>query len=192
MNFFDLVKYRRSIRKYQNKQIEQNDLEKIMEAGLYAPNAGSGQRTIIVAIHNKKLCEKIGKLNAAKFDRSKLVGSYVSKEQPSLIDDPTMKNGFYDAPTVCAIFSPKNFLYGVPDAFCCAENMVLASTECGLSSCIVARGEETFDNKIGTDLLRSWNIPDNYIARCFVLLGYCEGTYPQNKPRKENRSLIIE
>lgn len=191
MDFFGLVKYRRSIRKYQSRQIEREDLEKIMEAGLYAPNAGGGQRTMIVAVHNRELCEKIGKLNAAKFDRSKLAGSYVSKEQPSLIDDPTIKSGFYGAPAVCAVFAPKNFLYSVPDAFCCAENMVLAAAERGLASCIVARGEETFDNEIGKELLRAWNVPDNYIARCFVLLGYCEGEYPQGKPRKENRSLIV-
>lgn len=191
MDFFDLVKYRRSIRKYQNRQIEREDLEKIMEAGLYAPNAGGGQRTMIVAVHNRELCEKIGKLNAAKFDRSKLAGSYVSKEQPSLIDDPTIKSGFYGAPAVCAVFAPKNFLYSVPDAFCCAENMVLAAAERGLASCIVARGEETFDNETGKEFLRAWNVPDNYIARCFVLLGYCEGEYPQGKPRKENRSLIV-
>lgn len=192
MEFFDLVKVRRSIRKYQDRQIEREDLEKIIEAGLYAPNAGGGQRTMIVAIYNRELCETIGKLNAAKFDRSRLAGSYVSKEQPSLIDDPMIKSGFYGAPTVCAVFALRNFLYSIADAFCCAENMVLAAAERGLASCIVARGEETFENKIGEEFLKKWHIPDNYIARCFVLLGYCKGEYPQGKPRKENRSLIIE
>lgn len=121
-----------------------------------------------------------------------MAGSYVSKEQPSLIDNPMIKSGFYGAPAVCAVFAPKNFLYSIPDAFCCAENMVLAATELGVASCIVARGKETFENETGEELLKSWNIPDNYIARCFVLLGYCEGEYPQSKPRKENRSLIVE
>lgn len=192
MEFFELIKYRRSIRKYQNRQIPREDLEKIIEAGTYAPNAGGGQRSIIFGIRNAELAEKIGKLNVARFDRSRLSGSYVSKDQPSIIDDPTMKSGFYGAPAVCVIFGQKNFLYSVPDAFCCAENMVLAGAELGISSCIVARGEETFDNEIGAALLNEWNIPENYIARCFVLLGYCEGEYPNAKPRKENRSRIIE
>lgn len=191
MDIFDLIKYRRSIRKYGDKQISRSDLEKIIEAGAYAPNAGGGQRTIICAVHNKELCEKIGKLNIAKFDRSNLAGSYVSKEQPSIIDDPSAKSGFYGAPTACIIFGQKDFLYSIPDSFCCAENMVLAATELGISSCIVARGEETFDNEEGTALLKEWHIPENYIARCFVLLGYCSGSYPQIKPRKENRCKII-
>ena len=70
--------------------------------------------------------------------------------------------------------------------------MVLAATELGVSSCIIARGEETFDNEIGRTFLKEWEIPENYIARCFVLLGYCEGEYPAIKPRKENRVRIID
>lgn len=192
MELLELMKYRRSIRRYQEKQIELDDLQKIIEAGLYAPNAGGGQRTFICAIRNKELCEKIGRLNLAQFDRSRLLGSYVSKEQPSVIDDPAIKSGFYGAPAVCAVFAPKNFLYSIPDAFCCAENMVLQATELGISSCIIARGEETFDSETGRRFLEEWEIPQNYIARCFVLLGYCSGDYPQAKPRKEGRYKILE
>lgn len=192
MELLDLMKYRRSIRKYQSRQISRKDMETIIEAGTYAPNAGGGQRSIIVGIRNLELAEKIGRLNVARFDRSKLSGSYVSADQPSIIDDPTMKSGFYGAPAVCVVFAMKNFLYSVPDAFCCAENMALMATELGISSCIIARGEETFDNDIGAALLREWNIPENYIARCFVLLGYCEGEYPRPKPRKAHRAIIVE
>lgn len=192
MELFELIKYRRSIRKYEDRQIPRADLEKIIEAGLFAPNAGGGQRAIIRAIYNKELCEQIGKLNISKFDRSKLMGSYVSKEQPSIIDDPSIKSGFYGAPTVCVVFGLRNFLYSIPDAFCCATNMTLAAAELGIASCIVARGEDTFDNETGAALLKDWDVPDNYIARCFVLLGYCKGEYPSIRPRKENRMKIIE
>ena len=192
MELLELMKHRRSIRKYQDRQISKSDLEKIIEAGTYAPNAGGGQRSIILGIRNQALVEKIGRLNLARFDRSRLSGSYVSKEQPSVIDDPSIKSGFYGAPTVCVIFAQKNFLYSIPDAFCCAENMVLMAAELGISSCIIARGEETFDNEEGATFLKEWDIPENYIARCFVLLGCCDGEYPQAKPRKESRSKIVE
>ena len=192
MELLDLIKKRRSIRKYQSRQIDRRDLEKIIEAGLYAPNAGGGQRTFICGIQDRDLCEKLGKLNLARFDRSRLMGSYVSKAQPSVIDDHLIKNGFYGAPTVCVIFSPRDFLYAVPDAFCCAENMVLEAAELGLSSCIVARGEESFDNETGAKLMENWHVPQNYVARCFVALGYCEGSYPQAKTRKPGRYIIVE
>ncbi len=41
-------------------------------------------------------------------------------------------------------------------------------------------------------MLRDWGVPENYIARCFVLLGYVSGAYPGEKPRKTGRSKIVE
>ena len=192
MDLLELMKYRRSIRKYQDRQITRADLEAIIEAGTYAPNAGGGQRSTIVGVHNAALAGKIGKMNIARFDRSRLSGSYVSGEQPSIIDDPGIKSGFYGAPSVCIVFAQKDFLYSIPDAFCCAENMVLMAAALGISSCIVARGEETFDSEAGADLLREWGIPENYVARCFVLLGYVKGEHPSGKPRRAGRCMIVE
>ena len=192
MTLSEIIQGRRSIRKYTNQQISREDLEAIIEAGTYAPNAGGGQRAVIVGIHNAALAAGVGRMNLAHFDRSRLEGGYVSAEQPSVIDDPALKSGFYGAPTVCAIFGPVNFLYSVPDAFCCAENMVLAAYERSIASCIVARGEETFDSSEGQALLRKWGIPEHYVCRCFVLLGYVDGEYPAPKPRKSGRIIIAE
>ena len=188
----DLIKARHSIRKYMDRQISHQDLELILEAGNYAPNAGGGQRSMMVGVRNKELTTKIGIMNLEKFDRSKLIGTYVSKEQPSTIDDPTIQNGFYGAPCVVAVFGQNDFMFRVADAFCCAENMVLQATELGISSCIVSRGEETFVSPKGQALLREWEIPENYSAICFVILGYIDGEQPHTKPRKPGRVIIIE
>lgn len=51
--------------------------------------------------------------------------------------------------------------------------------------------EETFDNEAGAAMLREWGIPENYIARCFVLLGYIDGEYPSEKPRRAGRRRLI-
>ena len=192
MELLEQIKARRSIRKYQDKQIPREALEKIMEAGTYASNAGGGQRSMIVGIRNAQLVEKLGRLNMAHFDRSRLIGSYVSKEQPSVIDDPTIKSGFYGAPSLCVVFAQRDFLFGIPDAFCCAETMLMEAFDLGISSCIVSRAEETFDNEIGAAFLREWGVPENYIARCFVTLGYIDGEYPKAKPRKAGRCKIVE
>ena len=188
----ELIKARHSIRKYTDRQISRHDLELILEAGNFAPNAGGGQRSMMVGIRNKELTTKIGIMNLEKFDRSKLAGSYVSKEQPSTIDDPTIRNGFYGAPCVVAIFGQKDFMFRVADAFCCAENMVLQATELDIASCIISRGEETFVSPEGQELLKEWEIPENYSAICFVILGYIDGEQPHTKPRKPGRVKIIE
>lgn len=188
----DIIKARHSIRKYTDKQISRADLELILEAGNYAPNAGGGQRSIIVGIRDKELTTGLGIMNLAKFDRSRLVGSYVSKDQPSAIDDSSIKNGFYGAPCVAAIFGQSNFAFRVADAFCIAENMVLQATELGISSCIISRGEETFLSDEGKYLLKEWEIPENYSCVCFVIFGYINGEQLQSKPRREGRVKIID
>jgi nitroreductase len=188
----DIIKERHSIRKYTKQQISRSDLDKILEAGNYAPNAGGGQRSMMVAVNNKELTTKIGIMNLYGFDRSNLAGSYVSKEQPSNIDDPTIKNGFYGAPTVVAIFGQKNFMFRVADAFCIAENMILQATELGIASCIISRGEETFACEEGKKLLEEWEVPEDYICTCFVILGYIDGEQPQTKPRKAGRVKVIQ
>ena len=192
MELLEAIKARRSIRKYQKKQIPRGAMEKILEAGAWAANAGGGQRSIIVGILDPALVERLGRMNMAGFDRSRLIGSYVSGEQPSVIDDPSIKNGFYGAPALCVVFAQSNFPFSIPDAFCCAENMLMEAFDLGISSCIVSRAEETFAGAERQRLMRDWGVPENYVARCFVTLGYCEGEYPSPKPRCKNRIKIIE
>ena len=188
----DIMRRRRSIRKYTTRQISRENLDTIIDAGLHAPNAGGGQRSMLLALHNPVLVEQVGRLNASCMRRDNLAGGHVSADQPSLIDDPTIKSGFYGAPTVVCVFGQRNFLYSVADAFCIAENMVLMATALGISSCVVARGEETFTHPDGQRLLARWSIPDNMIARCFVTLGYCDGSYPAPKPRRDGRATIVD
>ena len=192
MELLDLIKARHSIRKYTNEQISLEHMKKIIEAGNYAPNAGGGQRSILVGVHNQELTTKIGYMNLVNFDRSSLAGSYVSDEQPSTIDDPAIKNGFYGAPSVVVIFGQDKFMFREADAYCCAENMILQATELGIASCIISRGAQTFVSPQGQQLLREWNIPDNYTAVCFVILGYIDGEQPHRKPRKPGRVQIIK
>ncbi len=192
MALMDIIKARHSIRKYTDEQIKREDLEKILEAGNYAPNAGGGQRSMMVAVYNKELTTHIGKMNIAHFDRTNLAGAYVSKEQPSTIDDPSIKNGFYGAPTVICVFCQDNFLFKTADAFCIMENMVLQATELGIASCIVSRGYETFASEEGKRLMKEWNVPDNYACQGFVILGVIDGEQPHSKPRRAGRTVIIE
>lgn len=191
MELLELMKYRRSIRRYTERQVPEEALLKVLEAGAYAPSAGGGQRTRFVACQNRTLNEALGKLNAACLDRSRLAGTFVSKEQPSIIDDPSIRSGFYGAPTVITIFGPKHFLYARADAFCAAENMVLEATALGLSSCLLARAAETFSTPEGEAIRRQWEIPDTMEAQCFVILGYIDGEYPASKPRKAGRYQIV-
>ena len=55
MDLLEMMKTRRSIRKYKDTPVEKEKLQMIMDAGLYAPNPGGRQGTKIIIIDNKEL-----------------------------------------------------------------------------------------------------------------------------------------
>lgn len=185
----ETIKNRRTIRKYKAEQITDEELNKILEAGIYAPSAGGGQRAMIAALQDRNLSAELGRINVAAMKLAK--AGHVSSEQPSIIDDPTLPSGFYGAPTVCIIFHKKDNIYSMPDSFCCAQNMILEAADLQVASAIIGRAEKTFDTELGAQLMKEWDIPEDYTARCFVLLGYIDGPYPSMKPRKEGRVKIV-
>ena len=53
------IKERRSIRKYEDKMIPKEVIEKILEAGTYAPSGMGRQSSIIIAITNNEIRDRL-------------------------------------------------------------------------------------------------------------------------------------
>lgn len=192
MELLEMIKQRRSIRKYLDKKVEKQKLDKIVEAGIYAPNPGGRQGTKIIMLDDAELIERIGIINADCENRNWNFG--VSSEQPSIIDDKTIKSGFYGCQAlgiVCVPKEKKTQVNCIGSAFVCAENMVLEAFDLGVSSVIVGRAEATFNNPEMEALLTKWGLDENYMPLVFVCLGYINGEYPKIKPRNEGRSIYI-
>lgn len=59
MDFENLIKERFSVRKFSDKEIEQEKLDKILEAGRLAPTAGNYQPQMIYVIKSKEAKDKL-------------------------------------------------------------------------------------------------------------------------------------
>lgn len=62
-DMIDLIKTRRSVRKYKADMVPQDKIDEIIEAGLYAANSKGQQKTIIVEVRNKEVRDKLSALN---------------------------------------------------------------------------------------------------------------------------------
>ena len=51
----EAILHRRAIRRFDTRQVEEGVLAQILEAGLYAPSAGGGQRPLFVVCQNREL-----------------------------------------------------------------------------------------------------------------------------------------
>lgn len=188
------ILHRRSIRRFDDRQIEEPALRQILQAGLYAPSAGGRQGVIFAVCQNREINERLGKIKRANSNPHMANGdNYVSREQPSIADDPKLINAFYGAPTVITLFAPKNFLFSQEDCAAAAENMMLAADSMGIGSCYIGQGWTAFADPYGQEKLREWSIPTDHYAVMQLLLGYLrEGDkHPTPKPRRSGRIIRI-
>lgn len=162
-----VLKERRSIRKYKDKQITKEELNTILECGMYAPSGKNKQSGLIVVIQNKELISKIAKINA----------SFVNKEG---------LNPFYNAPTLIVVFADKNISTYIQDGSAIITNMINAAYSIGVSSCWIHRAKETFETEEGKKLMQDWNIPLNYEGVGNCVLGYADCKNIKPFPRKDN------
>lgn len=194
MEMLKKLKHRRSIRRYTDQRVEKEKLLMIQEAGIYAPNPGGRQGTKIIMLDDPKLINEIGIINANCENRN-WGGHGVSSDQPSIIDDLSIKSGFYGCPAlgmVCVQRERATQVNCIGSAFVCAENMVIEAYELGVSSCIVGRAEATFSQPGMQQLLDKWGLDKEYMPLVFVCLGYINGDYPKAKPRTEGRAICID
>ena len=160
---------RRSIRKYKSDMLPREIIEKIAEAGTYAPTGKNQQSPIILAVTNQELRDRMSALNAAVL---------------GIDSDP-----FYGAPVVLAERSNHNHVY---DGSLVMGNLMLAAHAMGVGSCWINRAREVFDSEEGKAILAQLGIEGDYEGVGNCILGYIDGEVPQPKPRKENYVYFAE
>ncbi len=190
--FIKTIVSRHAIRRFQSRQIERETLDEILLAGLYAPSAGNNQNSRIVVSQDREVNKRLGELSRYmqfKGQDPKKVSHSISADQPSIQDDHTLMDGFYNAPTVLTIFT-RSGQYCHDDAAMIAENIWLAATALGVGACYTGRTEEIFATEYGMEVRKKWGVPDELVPVCNLLLGYREGPAPHDKPRKEGRIIF--
>lgn len=63
-DFLQIIKTRRSCRKYKKEQITDEELKAVLEAGTYAPTSRGMQSPYIVAAQNEELRKQLASMNA--------------------------------------------------------------------------------------------------------------------------------
>ena len=188
----DAIIQRRSVRYFTSEQITDEKLQVILNAGLYAPNAGGIQSCVFVACQDPKLNRELGIINVGVL--RELVNRRPRKTQdgkPSLPEQSAQRNsGFYDAPTVITIFAPNSYNQTM-DCAVAAQTLLLAAHSVGVSGCIVARAAETFATERGQEIQKAWGIKEGMEAKLHVLLGYPAKPVQEPKPRNLERIILI-
>ena len=140
-----VLKSRRSVRKYTSQVVAEDLLDRIVEAGLYAPTGMNRQAVIILKITDQATVRQLGHINGT------IMG--------------TGNDAFYGAPAVLCVLARKDNPTGLYDGCAVITNMLNEAESLGLGSCWIHRGKEQFETEEGKSILKRAGIdPDTYIG----------------------------
>lgn len=170
----NIIKERRSVKKYLDKMVSKDIIEKIVEAGTYAPTGRGLQAPIILAITNNEIRDELSKTNCE-------VGGWDLKFDP-----------FYNAPAVLVVLADKNINTRVYDGSLVMENMMIAAASLGVDSCWIHRAKETFELPKWKNYLKSLGIEGEYEGIGNLIIGYRDGQLNPQKERKSNYVYFVD
>lgn len=161
------LKARRSCRNYRAEQITGEELDAVLEAGMYAPTGKGAQSPVMVVLQDKETIHRLAKMNAA------------------ILGNPNM-DPFYGAPTVIIVLADKSCPTYLYDGCCVMGNLLNAAGALGLGSCWIHRAKEEFESTEGKTLLEQWGITGDYEGIGHCVLGYWANEQPAPLPRKSS------
>lgn len=170
----ELILRRQSDRKYSTKPVEQEKLNRIVEAGRMAPSACNAQPWKFIVVTDPAL---INLLAIASSSRLIEINSFVA-QAPALIvivrEKPNISS------MVGSAMKKKDYSY--MDIGIATENICLQATAEGIGSCIIGWFDEREVRKI-------LNIPAHKRPILIITLGYSLSEY-RNKKRKPKEDTV--
>ncbi len=176
MDFEALISQRQSVRKYIEKPVEQDKIDKIIEAVRLAPSASNSQPWKLIVVDQPEL-----RLQVAKATYSSVVAfNKFAMDAPVIVVMVIEK-----AKLITRIGGNiKNQEYPQYDIGIAAAHLCLQATELGLGTCIIG----WFNEKKIKKLL---NIPGRRKAALLITLGYPPDGYKLRKKIRKNTQEIV-
>ncbi len=147
MEFMDIIKGRRSIRKYLPKEVEEEKIQKMLEAARWAPSASNKQPWHFIVIRDADMRKK-------------------------LADNHQYGRFMSESPVVIVVLGDpdKHPKYYLADPHNAVQNMLLTAHNLGLGTCWMGIRDTEIEPKF-KDFL---DVPDKYRVICSISVGYSD------------------
>ena len=163
MSFEEIIRKRTAVRKFSDKKLEKEKLDKILEAGRLAPTAKNSQPIKIYVIKSEEGISNLDKATRCRYGASTVLIVCGNKEE--------------------AYHKVEYSTYEM-DSCIVATHMMLEATNVGVDNIWI----ESYDENI---LRKEFDIPNEYIPVCILPLGYKIDDCPIN-PMHDKRKSIDE
>ena len=186
---------RRSIRKFTDEPVSEEDIRRIVEAGRWAPSGENSQGWRFIIIREKGIIDQLGKISGNGSAR-RFTGEYVSKRLMdrfnTLQDEEKKKAAFQklmsgdvsrfvsQAPVVIAVIVKKDVWDVQIDPAAAIENMLIMISALGLGACwVIAPCTDIRDELEVNEIL---DIPRDFKVISIIPVGHMD-RLPRPRPR---------
>ena len=151
MDLLEIMRSRRSVRRYTDEKISDEDLKKILSAALLAPSGHSKYPCEFIVVKNRELLEKM---------------SHCRKGVAKMLEGAA-------AAIVVVADKDKSDTF-VEDSCVAMMNMELLATSLGIGNCwIQVRNRDAEDDSASENFLRGiLNFPKNFACQSILSLGF--------------------
>lgn len=163
MELFEVIYQRRSIRSYLRKKVDREALDKIVDAGQWAPTGGNAQAWKFVIVDNPDRIVKLKSVSPGMFNEPAFVIAICA-----------------DRDAAVARMGPQGAMLALMDICMAAENVLLAACALGLGACVIRSFHQ---QAVGVIL----GCPEGCVTELLVA-----GGFPAQRPVAASRKGIEE
>ncbi|MBN1637162.1 MAG: nitroreductase family protein [Deltaproteobacteria bacterium] len=186
MDFNILLKNRRAVRDFQDRQVPESLVKEIIQDTCFAPTASNGQPCKFIIIQDRDYIKKLSDESKRNLlaDLERNPSSSLAMYEATLRDESF--NAFYNAPCLALVIGPKNVWSLDVDCGLTVAYFMFSATSRGLGTCWIALGANIRDPQI----LAEMGMPEGCRIVAPVILGY-PTSIPQPLERHEPEIIKI-
>lgn len=196
MDTYNAIITRRSTRSYKPDAVESEKLNKVIEAGRFAPSGGNNQTNHFLIVQNKDVLQKLAALAREAFAKMEVTEETYSSLKTSILLSKKGDYVFhYNAPVLIIVANQKDYGNNIADCAVAVENMMIEANELDLGSCWINQIHWLTEDEKILSYLRELGLKENERVYASMALGYAKSSdgkpIRQPLPRKGNEVTYI-
>ena len=136
MDAYEAIMTRRSTRAFRGEQLDPEALDKVIQAGRFAPSGGNSQTTRFLVVRDRALLAELAAAAEKAFAAMEVTEDMYRSLKGSILQ--AKKGGYvyhYDPATLIITANKKDYSNNIADCACALENMMIMASALDLGSC---------------------------------------------------------
>lgn len=184
MEALELIRTRRSTRKFKETTVGVWNLEQIIDAGRHAPSGGNNQSTHFFVVMNKKVLDELAVLVKQKFSKMEVTdGMYRSMARAIERSKGESYIFHYNAPVMIIVANKVGYGNAMADCACALENMMVMCNGLDLGSCWINQLKWLNENPVLLEYMRGLGLAEDERVFGALAVGYADT--PSGLPNRE-------